>query len=313
MYSPSIGTDKAQRKRFEIVSPSYTGLGLEVLRNAPIIRGALRKGWLPRLWTFHPSAFNDSHIDIIPLQEGWEPVVPAFVDQSRGHGVVWLPHGRQHGPYVCIRSFREGVSQGFRILDDSQVSRRKPGAYPVFVADTTARLLGNDGAVGDDIDPLQAGETHSLNPEVVLNLVGAHGTEKGLRSTADTCGVADRLAGRYGAKSWMVLLNSRVCAGQSLAEVRPNIRTLTHTDSDIRIARRISRLGKVITVEGGLAHFAVQRGAVPLVVGLRHWLDETAYLYPDDGRIVRCDVDALDVDTLVTTLGGILDTWLFEK
>ncbi len=293
---------------FEIISPSCTGLGLEVLRTAPLIRAALRTGWRPRLWTFHPGAFDGSQIEIVPLQQGWEPLLPFAENHVRFRGVVWLPHAHPQGPYVCNRSLAEGIEHGCELLVTQSMSC-EPGAYPAFVREIAFRIFGEDGAPGDDIDPLYPADSEvGTSTPIVLNLVGAHGIVKGLSDVGTVCSVANRLAGSFIDQKWLVLLNARVCAGQRAIMSGRNIRTLVHLDSDAMVARCISRNALVITIEGGLAHFSIHRGLQPVVVGVQSWLDETAYLYPTDSCFRRCEVATFDANTLVETIGNLLVT-----
>ena len=295
-------------KIFDIVSPSYTGLGLEVLRTAPLIRAALRTGQRPRLWTFHPGAFDGRQYDVVPLQQGWEPLLPISEKHSCSNGVVWLPHTHRRGPYVCKRSLAEALACGWKGLDDKTMPI-EPGAYPTFVREIAEQMFGDDGAPGMDIDPLYPADVGVEATSIVLNLVGAHGKEKGLTDASAVCAVVNRLADVFLLHSCLVLLHARVCAGQRAVLSGRNIRALIHLDSDALVARCIGRNTKVITVEGGLAHFAIHRGISPVVVGLPSWLNKTSYLYPAEQKFTRCTVDSLDVNALVGAIENQLQKW----
>ena len=270
-----ISSLRKPAKTFEIVSPSCTGLGLEVLRTAPLIRAALRTGWQPRLWTFHPGAFDTNQLEVVPLQQGWDPLLPFSENYARSDGVLWLPHAHPQGPYICERTLAEGLMRGCMGLD-AQYLTGEPGVYPAFVRKAALRIFGDDGAPGKDVDPLYPADADTGGSSIVLNLVGAHGGEKGLADAHAVCAVASQLANRFLDRSWLVFLNARVCAGQRAVVSGRNIRKVVHLDSDAQVARRLGRNGKVITVEGGLAHFAIHRGISPVVVGTPRWLDETA-------------------------------------
>jgi len=140
----------------------------------------------------------------------------------------------------------------------------------------------------------------------VLNLTGAHGNGKGLTDAAVPCAVADQVAKAYPQRQFVLLLHARVCAGQTASVTAPNLRILMHLDCDPRVARLLHRAALVITVEGGLAHAALYRGCTVILIGLAHWLNETAYLY-DPRRIGgKCVLAALTEGVLFDAIAGVL-------
>jgi hypothetical protein len=266
-------------------------MGLEILRNVPLIQGACRAGLRPRLWTFHPQAFDDHVVDLVPLQQGIDPLFPA--ENGRVRGVFWMPHAHPQGPYVCRRTLAEGAARGFRPLRDADVDVTKPGCYPAWLSEQVAALFADDPPQAADLscplypsDAMDEGEM----PPVVINLVGAHGTEKGISDARAVAEVGSIIGRMFPHRRFVFLLHARVCAGQSVQCMQENVRLLVHLDCDPRVARLLHPNAPVITVEGGLAHSALYRGCQLTLIGLADWLRQTAYLYPAP--------DKFDIETL---------------
>lgn len=294
---------------FDLCSPSMTGMGLEIARTLPLLLAARRSGYRPRLWTFHPWAFNDADLEIIPLQQGWAPLLPPA---APGLGAVWLPSHHPQGPYVCPGALSAARERGFQALDAAGIDPNRAGSLTDWVAATAHRLFPSQCAVainepGWGLYPADA-LLSGTNALTVLNLIGAHGNEKGLADAAIACAVADRIAIANPQRQFVLLLHARVCAGQTATLTSPNTHLLKHLDCDPRVARLLHRTVLVITVEGGLAHAALYRGCTVILIGLAHWLDETAYLYDPRRAVKRCALAGLTEDALATGIMDVLAT-----
>lgn len=284
-----------------------TGMGLEILRTLPLLHAACCAGFRPRLWTFHPLAFNDDNIEIVPLQQGWTPLLPPVM---QGLGAVWLPGNHPQGPYVCRCALNVARERGFHPLDEAGIDLHRAGSLPAFVAESARRLFPESG----QFDKYNAGwgmyPADSLAEGVmaptVLNLIGAHGNNKGVSDAALACTVASRVAAAYPQRQFVLLLHARVCAAQCTIVTASNVRILVHLDCDPRVARLLHRTAPVVTVEGGLAHSALQRGCPVILIGLAHWLNETAYLYDPQHNARRSIVAEFSVDELTQVIAGEL-------
>jgi hypothetical protein len=115
-----------------------------------------------------------------------------------------------------------------------------------------------------------------------VNLIGAHGHSKGISDSSLVRKIAVRVGEYFPNNNFVFLLNARVCSGQVIDSVMPNVRFLLHLDTDSRVSRILNPNSVVITVEGGLAHAALHRGCKLTILGLADWLNKTAYLYPLD-------------------------------
>ena len=271
----------ANNSFYDICSPSCTGLGLEILRTVPLIQAARNIGLRPRLWTFHPLAYDDQKVDLIPLAQNQLPLLPADESQALS-GSVWMPHSHPNGPYVCSDALLVALERNFRQLQFGITDYSKAGAYPTKVAKVAA-LLGDVNVppcIRDHplypADSLQNGE----EPPIVVNLIGTNGDCKGLAKASLVAKIAASVGAVFSKNEFVFLLNSRVCSGQTVPSTSRNVRILMHLDSDSRVARLLHPNAHVITVEGGLAHAALYRGCKLTIIGLASWLNETAYLYP---------------------------------
>lgn len=298
---------------FDFCSPSQTGLGLEILRIVPLIHAAFQAGLRARVWTFHPLVFDDRSVDIVPLQGGWAPLLPPA---GASHGAVWLPSTHKQGPYVCHWAVNAARARGFVALDGSAVDCRCAGSYPKLVDGIAKHLFSStsfDHATEGDTTTTGLYPPDTLGPgdeaPTVLNLIGAHGSEKGLSDAAVACAVADRIGRTFPRRQFVLFLHARVCANQTAAVSAPNVRLLLHLDSDSRPARLLHRDSVVISVDGGMAHAAIYRGCRLILIGLTHWLNDTAYLY-EQTKIYRLRTmkelsEATLADAITSELSGI--------
>lgn len=292
---------------FDICSPACTGLGLEILRMIPLGARAISAGWIPRLWTFHPLVFNDRNAAIVPLQFGHKPLLP-ITDHSHSRGVFFNPQEYQNGPYVCREAMEAARVSGFTMIDPSGIDASVPGAYPDFIRDSANAIF--EGTSPQDAparELLYPADEYPVFPHrILLNLIGAHGTDKGLDNADAACHVGGALASAFPDIQFILTLHSRVCAGQSFHTVAPNLEILIHMDCDSRVARLLSPRTSVVSVEGGLAHAALFRGLNLLLVGTRAWLESTAFLYPGNPGFLKCIVTACEPDLLARELKPVI-------
>jgi len=212
---------------FDICSPSCTGMGLEILRTVPLINMARSRGLRVRLWTFHPLAFDDRAVEIFPLQQGHRPLLPNCADAlSVNRGVVWLPHDHPNGPYVCREAFEAALLRGFRQLDE-EFENMTPGAYPARVKRFCLDIFSQKPEILTEPScPLYPADSESTTngQQVILNLIGAHGKEKGLSEASVACEVANRVGKNFPNIQILLLLHARVCGGQAPTIREPNVR-----------------------------------------------------------------------------------------
>jgi len=289
-------------------------MGLEILRNVPLINAARRSGWHVRVWTFHPLAFDDCALDIIPLQQGHNPLLPLCdADAHIQQGAFWLPHSHPNGPYVCHWALEVARKRRFKPLE-AQICDLRPGAYPAIAEQFAKELFGcsesNDVQQRCPLYPADAEDVGEANT-VVLNLIGAHGNQKGLSQARLACEVAFRIGNKFPDFKFILLLHSRVCAGQSFKKLAPNVVYLIHQDCDSRVSRLLSKNRHVITVEGGLAHSVIHRGGRLTVIGEESWLNSTAYLYPEYAKLKRRIMQSFSEDEFVRIITECLDSIIY--
>lgn len=265
----------------DICSPSCTGLGLEILRSVPLIQAIRSSGFRPRLWTFHPLAYDDCKVDLVPLVQHQLPLIP---DHKAGStkGVVWMPHSHPNGPYVCKTTLRVALERNFEQLEILNTDFPKAGAYPAEIARMASRLGVADEAWSISDNPLYPPDSHpsEVSQPIIVNLIGTNGNCKGLSDAYLVKKIADSISKDFPSNKFVFLLNARVCSGQLIDSLLPNVRFLLHLDTDSRVSRILNPNAVVITVEGGLAHAALYRGCKLTILGLEDWLNKTAYLYP---------------------------------
>jgi len=264
---------------FDLCSPSLTGLGLEIIRTINILKAAFKSGFHCRLWTFHPLIFNDSCFEIIPLQQSWLPLLPAATQTV---GAIWMPSSHLNGPYVCTHSVDEAINRGFRLLKEPKIFDRK-GALPAFVNEVAENLFPRSGftrCVGPGWGLYPADElTAEEVPPIILNFIGAHGQEKGSSNVLIVMDSANNIARAFPAYHFYLLLHARILSGQEVSSRAQNLTLLMHLDEDPRVSRLLHRSAKVITVEGGLAHSAIERECSVTLLGHKDWLNKIDYLY----------------------------------
>lgn len=302
---------------FDICSPSCTGMGLEILRTVPLINMARARGLRVRLWTFHPLAFDDRAVEIFPLQQGHRPLLPNYDEALLvNRGAVWLPHDHPNGPFVCQDALEAALLRGFRQLDE-EYENMTPGAYPARVYRFGQDMFGKEPEIFKEQScPLYPADSESTTSglQVVLNLIGAHGREKGLSDAFVACKVADHIGAKFPNVQILLLLHARVCGGQTPTINEPNVRLLIHIDSDSRVSRFLNLNSLVISVEGGLAHSVIYRRGQLVMIGKEDWLKETAYLYPKEGVFQRNYVTSFSENDLIKCISNIIsDASLIRK
>lgn len=306
-------TQSLDKPIFDLCSPSCTGVGFEILRTVPLIKAAKSAGWHVRLWTFHPLAFDDNVIDLIPLQQGYLPLLPKVhtPDSQKNMGVVWMPHNHSDGPYVCRRALSAAQSRGFLLLN-GDISNTLPGSYPTLVNNLALKLFNidqtNNPKTGCPLSPAQQDPT--IQPSIILNLIGAHGTEKGLSDTETACIIANDIGQKFSKFNFTLLLNARVCAGQSFNITAPNVKILIHLDSDSRVSKILHHNTLTITIEGGLAHSVIYRNGLLALIGQEKWLRQTAYLYPSNTNNSYNIISSFSINDLTRIITTILNKYI---
>jgi UDP-N-acetylglucosamine transferase subunit ALG13 len=284
----------------DLISPSKTGMGLEIIRTKKLADILLRNKISVRVWTFHPNAFNEIPVAIIPLQESTAPVTPHCSEIKKG--AFWEPHSGENGPYVCNTALTVSRERGMISLDDKNLNFETTGSLPLHINQTGKLLVDKFQCIEDSLV-----KGNEIADYIVINLISAHGSGKGLTNLDSANEIVKRLSELFPHLSFIYLINANTSRGSKLPyKLSSNVNCIVHYDNDIRINKIINDSRLVISVEGGLIHCACDLNKKFVMLSTYYWFKQVCYLYENDIAKSICFVEDYSVKALVQGCSEIL-------
>lgn len=291
----------------DIISPSKTGMGLEIIRAQSLVNMLIDNNFNVRVWTFHPYLFDEIKATVIPLQEGIEPITPDFSEIN--HGAVWIPHEGQNGPYICKTSLKISNLKNFEILNDTKLNFATPAALPAYV-EKSARILNKKFTNIEE----KSNRNECNSKKIVINLIAAHGTEKGLTNFNYVSNILNTIAENFPSLDFYFFINANVCKGSRIFfNKSKNVKFLIHTESDIRIQKAINESILIISVEGGLIHYSQAQKKNFFMLTTKAWHEKIAYLYTEEIMNSTFYVKDYSYESLVSALYELLTDFKHES